>query len=242
MSVNITQRTGGCGRWIPCWVLLIVSEAALAGSPPHQAIDLVVDEAHLQQWPHSLSAAVLLPKVRANLSEWRYSMPLTGPYTHQLKAQIGLVSHQQTPVGFSFSSGNSDPRAVDFQKADVLPIRCQLTALGASRPLAEQQSTFSAHELSTTDRNRFIDKLTDKISTVCLSALENLPAVATEQSPDNTVFKPKWMPDIKVEVKQLPADIDKGTPSPVNTDEPKKVLIIHNQGTPVLLEMGHQRR
>jgi hypothetical protein len=203
----------------------------------------VLEEANLQQWPHTLSAAALLPKVSANLSEWHYRFALNGPYSHQLKAQLGLISHQQTPVGFSFSSGNSDPRAVDFQKADVLPISCQLTAAGTSTPLAIEQSTVSAHELATTtDRNRFIEKLTDKISTVCLSTLEKLPVAAAEQSSDNTVFKPKWMPDIKVEVKQVPAAVNNGAPSTLSNEEPKKAIIIHNQGTPVLLEMGHQRR
>jgi hypothetical protein len=45
-----------------------------------------------------------------------------------------------------------------------------------------------------------------------------------------------------VEVKQVPATVNNGAPSTLSNEEPKKAIIIHNQGTPVLLEMGHQRR
>jgi hypothetical protein len=47
-----------------------------------------------------------------------------------------------------------------------------------------------------------------------------------------------------------PAPVVKGStgsgssavPSPVLKEEPRKELIIHNQGTPVIIQMGHERK
>ena len=62
-------------------------------------------------------------RVSANLSESGYSLAMqdNSTYGHDLRGKIGFVKHRSTPAGFSFKAGNSDPRALDFQKADVVP-------------------------------------------------------------------------------------------------------------------------
>jgi len=60
------------------------------------------------------------------------------PYPHTLQAPLGSITQQATPVGLSFSSGNSDPRATEFQKADVILITGSLTANGNARKSANQ--------------------------------------------------------------------------------------------------------
>jgi hypothetical protein len=105
------------------------AKAETPNSQPKQltAIELVIADDHLRQFGTAISAASIGEKVSANLTEWEFPVQATGPYSHQLKARLGLISRQKTPVGFSFSSGNSDPRAGDFQKADVLPVTCTLS-------------------------------------------------------------------------------------------------------------------
>jgi hypothetical protein len=219
-----------------------------------KAIEFVLVEDNLQQFGVSLNTQTIQQQARANLNEWEFPMQATAPFSHQLQARLGLISHQTTPVGFSFSSGSSDPRAADYQKADVLPITCSLFDADTQQLLLERASTFSAHELNKKAGLASItDKLTDQISTICLEVLEDAskPVLADDQVKTTTI-KPKWMPDVKVEVIEPPAPtpVVKGSAgsgssavsSPVIKEEPRKELIIHNQGTPVIIQMGHERK
>jgi hypothetical protein len=227
---------------------------ALDQPKPLKAIEFVLVEDNLEQFGVRLNARTIQQQARANLNEWEFPMQASAPFSHQLQARLGLISHQATPVGFSFSSGSSDPRAMDYQKADVLPITCSLFDTDTQQLLLERASTFSAHELNKKAGLASItDKLTDQISTICLEVLEDAPKpVLADDQVKTTTIKPKWMPDVKVEVIEPPAPtpVVKGStgsgssavPSPVIKEEPRKELIIHNQGTPVIIQMGHERK
>ncbi|AEG00919.1 hypothetical protein [Methylomonas methanica] len=222
------------------------ADTAPAGRDSINAIQFELAAENLQQFGFTLSAAELAARVRGNLAEWEYPFPASGPYSHRLQARIGEITHSDTPVGFSFSSGNSDPRSMDFQKADVLPVECSLHRNDNDAVIAEAKSTFSAHSLSAEHGQAHVtDKLVDQISTACLNLLEDLPRPQSEVRANTSSFKPKWMPDVRVEVKEVPvvpAGDAAATAIKPNNVEVKKEIVIHNQGTPVIFTFGHERR
>jgi hypothetical protein len=199
-------------------------------------------------------------QVSQNLLGWHYPMGAeeNKTYSHTLTATVAAVEHGSTPTGFSFSSGNSDPRAMDFQKTDVLPIVCRLTSIDHPEQTGELKMGFSADQVS----RRFLhpDKLADHISTVCFNLLSQLnwPLPVTAESTEKTIASPSWMPEIRIETKQPEASvadehkavtIGKTNDEAVNKQTPpstdsvgRKQIIIYNQGSPVTLELGHHRR
>ncbi|WP_446811973.1 hypothetical protein ACH50O_10560 [Methylomonas sp. 2BW1-5-20] len=222
------------------------AEPAADAVKPLQAIEFVLAEDNLRQFAMPIDAAPIVERVRANLAEWEFPLATKGPYSYSLQAKLGKVAHRETPVGFSFSSGNSDPRATDFQKADVLPITCTLRDTGNQAVLLERESTFSAHAL---DKDmlpaRIVDKLVDQIGTACLDVLEHAPLPKQPGRVKTELFKPKWMPDVRVEVREVPAaasGVGTAAQPAAIADEPKKEIIIHNQGTPVIFQFGHERK
>ncbi|AMK78128.1 hypothetical protein A1342_03005 [Methylomonas methanica] len=223
----------------------VSAEPAADAAKPLQAIEFALAEDNLRQFATPIDAAPIVERVRANLAEWEFPLTAKGPYSHRLLAKFGKVTHRETPVGFSFSSGNSDPRATDFQKADVLPITCTLRDAGNQAVLIERESTFSAHAL---DKDvlpaRIVDKLVDQIGTACLDVLEHAPLPKQPGRVKTELFKPKWMPDVRVEVREVQGAVDEnGVVQPAAVgDEPKKEIIIHNQGTPVIFQFGHERK
>lgn len=234
-------------------LLLCLIAESVAFAEPHgasdtiQAIQFELAADHLQQFGFNLQASALAARVRGNLTEWEYPLPAAGPYSHRLQAAVGKIVHGDTPVGLSFSSGNSDPRATDFQKADVLPVTCVFRSLDTDAIIAEAKSTFSARPLlGEYGETRIADKLVDQIGTACLNLLEDLPRPQTLKRATSSTFKPKWMPDVRVEVKEtpLPASGENaaGSTQDANNVEVKKEIIIHNQGTPVIFTFGHERR
>lgn len=210
------------------------------------AIQFELAAENLRQFGFTLSATDIAARVRGNLAEWEYPFPDSGSYSHSLRARIGEIARSDTPVGFSFSSGNSDPRAMDFQKADVLPVECSLSRIDNGAVIAEAKSTFSAHSLNSEHGQAHVtDKLVDQISTACLNLLEDLPRPQSHSRANSSSFKPKWMPDVRVEVKEVPvapAGDAAATAIKPNNVEVKKEIIIHNQGTPVIFTFGHERR
>ena len=118
--------------------------------------------------------------------------------------------------------------------------------------------TFSTQGLiSNTNQAQVIDKLVDQITTTCFNLLDDLKiSVATGTNPIETInFKPSWMPSVQIVVKPVP----KLSPKPISTEksgtnsnsnnevnepetETDKELIINNQGSPLTIHMGHERR
>ena len=211
-----------------------------------KAVEFSIASDNLSQFGVALDANSLAERVRTNLSEWEFPLPAQGPFTHTLQAKLGNVLRRETPVGFSFSSGNSDPRAVDFQKADVLPVTCTLRDADTQALVVERESTFSAHALDKEAKpERIADKLVDQIGTACLDVLEHAPSTQPQGLVKPSSFRPKWMPDVRVEVRETPVthpvSAASGQTPPV-AEESKKEVIIHNQGTPVIFSFGHERK
>lgn len=180
-------------------------------------------------------------KVRSNLSEWGYSLPASGAYSHLLHAIVGKTSHQATPVGFSFSAGNSDPRASEFQKADVIPISCSLTNAINSTVVSEWQSTFSVN----TDTSITSEKLIDAISTVCLETINRARLTKQATMENQAPLQPKWLPGVSVVVKDAESDRQTNTATEAdkkNESEQKKEIIIQNQGSPLTIKFGQDRQ
>lgn len=206
----------------------------------------------------SASTTDIAQQVGKNLVAWDYPVGAKDDqaFSHVLKATVGSVEHTSTPTGFSFSSGNSDPRAMDFQKADVLPISCQLASIAHPDQTGELKLGFPADKTS-----KFFlasDKLADHISTVCFNLLSEVkwPLNIKKDTDEKIIKPPSWMPEIRIETKETPVGpirkpaptnngdgkgIDLETNTPTN-DEPRKQIIIYNQGSPLILRFGHERR
>jgi hypothetical protein len=216
-------------------------------------IQVTVDERNLDQFGAGLSAADLAERVAKNLADAYFPVHKAGEtaFSHTLKATLQPIRRQDTPVGFSFSTGNSDPRAQDFQKSDVLTIDCGLHDNRNPDDASIRSMEFGANSLKV-----WIDKqnkaqiskfLVEQISTACYDLLEDLEL--DEPSADaggSSGKRPGWIPQIRVEIQNeepTPAG-DKPEPAkakPAQNEEPKKKMIIHNQGSPVILKLGHER-
>lgn len=232
-------------------ILSIASSPCLQADPfdPNNisAIEIQVLDVNMQQFGQTFSAIELRNQVVNKLSEWPFPLKaINNAYSHSLIASLGQVSNQATPVGFSFSAGNSDPRAVNFQKADVLEISCSLQSKTDPKQSKQQTSTFSVHSFSPeSSKAKLQDKLSDQISTACFSLLDDLHlARKISNGVESREFKPSWMPEVRIEVKETPAV--KTSPLANTTEsvseESRKEIIIHNQGSPVILNFGHERR
>lgn len=253
--------------------------------------------------------ASMAERVAKNLGTWGYRIEAdpeesgTG-YSHVMEGKIGEVSHKSTPTGFSFSMGNSDPRALDFQKADVIPVDCVLHAPGRPKEKASLYMDFVATEkLKTAAKSdpALIDAYVEHIATVCFNLLEDLkvPRVQAKSGEASSSSTPSWMPEVRVEIRDKPANPlsvpaaapavapavttspaaqdsapAAATPPPLkagappqpqapataaepptapqappvttetrmNQEEGRKQMIIHNQGSPIILEFGYERK
>lgn len=228
------------------------------------SIQFTLDDTNLNHLTFDVPMQKVTMQVSDNLKQWQFPVSANSQHpTHTLTAIVGGVSNQTTPTGFSFSRGNSDPRSIDFQKADVLPISCQLKKLPSDIIEFENKMTFTAYQ--TTDdlsKEKAIAKLIDQISTTCFNLLDDHRVPEVGKKTENAItFKPTWMPDIQIEVKQknmtlpvkklgvenviLPKGQNENTLSTTlesEEEESTKELIIHNQGTPLTINFGHERR
>jgi hypothetical protein len=220
------------------------------------AVEFSLAPDNLKQFGKPLISQEIVGQVTKNLAEWQFPVTLSAPkFSHKLVATVGAIRHDATPVGFSFSSGNTDPRATDYQQTDVLPISCQLSPIDKPKHAIQRDTTFSAQTfLGDASQSEIMHKLIDHISSLCFNLLDDLKLPVAAPKLGTTAFKPTWAPDIQVEVKQVPVksispitpkDID-AEGAKINTEstdeEGHKQLIIHNQGTPLIIEFGHERR
>ncbi len=223
------------------------------------AIEFKLDNENGQQLGSAQAQKQIAERVIKNLAEWHFPVKQSDKhYSHTLTAKLDPITHQSTPVGFSFSQGNADPRSPEFQKADVLPISCSLRKTGSHEAPIEHEMTFSTQGLfSNNNPAQTIDKLVDEITTTCFNLLDDLKIpVTTTTNPIETInFKPSWMPSVQIVVKPVPklspepissekAGTNSSPSSPANDPEQEsdKEMIINNQGSPLTLHMGHERR
>ncbi len=182
-------------------------------------------------------------QINKNLSDWGYPMAAkqSQNISHTLTAEIGLTEHTETPTGFSFSSGNSDPRSLEFQKANVIPISCELASIATPEKTAYLKLGFAVDDLVTGQMKMSENKWVDHISTVCFNLLSELNWPERQSLPSNS--KPGWIPEVRIET--VPASTNTPTTQSKDTvireDTGRKQIIIHNQGTPLILHLGHER-
>ena len=89
------------------------------------------------------------------------------------------------------------------------------------------------------------EKLIDQISTACFNLLDELKLPKPENKANITLSKPSWMPSVQVVVKSIPVTVNSvPTISSHNqaNDSDDKEIIINNQGSPLTLHMGVDRR
>lgn len=244
---------------------------------------------HTQLFGEPLPIETVSQRVSDNLKQWGYvfSNGDDPGVTHSLTAEIGAIRHGSTPVGFSFSAGNSDPRALDFQKNDILPIHCYLAPLGHPDERAAVTLEVLADDYRKANKAQSSDSkwnaLIDDISTACFNLLESLE-IKPSAPAENDLTGPSWIPEIRIEVEEVPeqpqtnsASVQRqAAPSLASTqvaegDEPesdaaeldedndrvrieestaplqtqgktRKRIIIHNQGNPIILQFGHERK
>ena len=248
------RRIAGCLYLIALCGLLGCTPDLVKKQQPFDFSNLGRIELQLAGIDTSVSPTDIGQQVSKNLVGWDYPVGTKDglAFSHVLKATVGLVEHGSTPTGFSFSPGNSDPRAIDFQKTDVLPISCQLTSIAQPGQTSELSMGFTASRAD--KRPLASDKLTDHISTVCFNLLRELKWPEKPQTDSHETIKPGWIPEIRIETKEAPVtpvipatkdapvDNSNDTDNNVPINEPRKQIIIHNQGSPVILHFGHERR
>jgi hypothetical protein len=144
-------------------------------------IQLGIEPIDQQALGISAAKQEMTEQVKKNLAEWGYPIEIMSgkAYTHTLKVRVDPVEPgASTPPGFSFSAGNSDPRAIDFQKAGVLPVSCELTSIAHPEQSAMLTMSFTTHSMPWVDKQgRYAissDKLVDHISTACFNLLNDL--------------------------------------------------------------------
>lgn len=164
----------------------------------------------------SLQIDVIKQQVGKNLADWDYPISAINnkPASHQLTALVGKVEYGSTPAGFSFSVGNSDPRALDFQKANVLPITCKLNPIKQPQQSAELNMGFA--DSAITRANPDEKSLIDHVSTVCFNLLRELnwPIAKTADKPEAKANS--WIPEIRIET-QEENSTDSPTTAPSHT-------------------------
>lgn len=150
-------------------------------------------------------------------------------YTHVMGARVSAPEKRSTPPGLSFTFGSSDPRALDFQKADVVSITCLLGSVEKPNEAVTLKGDFA---LEVGLGNWFESRrapasmafYTDRIGTVCLNLLTNL-GILKAATPESAAQAP-WTPEVRVEVRDKPGSDDDNvlpwvsSPAPAAVAEP----------------------
>jgi hypothetical protein len=214
----------------------------------------------------------LAARIGKNLGGWGYPVATdaAGAYSHVMEAAVSGVEKKSTPPGFSFSAGNSDPRAMDFQRADVVTVTCTLRPKGGGDQ-AYLKEEFVAERLFKSEKSpkndsALFEAYVDHIGTACFNLLSELKV---KRNPPASSQSAAWFPEVSLEVKAKPAPLPSGPIAPAATPpaapeesggkpeaEPetssirtetrqgpdRKQIVIHNHGAPILLEFGYERR
>jgi hypothetical protein len=220
------------------------------------AIGLQVSEQNLTQFGIDLPTHPLEQQISKNLSEWQFPIQaagLTGA-KYILEVEVGELKHDKTPVGFSFSSGNSDPRALEFQKSEVLEINCRLSKKPAGTLIKQTSLSFSANSLIEAKQHPsatvIANELANHISTTCYELLTELHFAQPAPAQLHTTRVPSWMPSVRIETQETLNEPtgkkltqpQEQTDSAVNVErESTKQITIHNLGSPLILKLGHDR-
>jgi hypothetical protein len=217
----------------------------------------------------------LASQIARNLHSWGFPVsaadePGSEGATHSLEGRVGQITHKSTPPGMSFTLGNSDPRALEFQKADVVPITCALANRSHPRDVVTLTGEFAVEFglddlIGRKSARTPMDYYVDRIGTVCLNLLLELKIERPKQAAA-TPGEPTWIPEVRIEVRDKPdaaphpSAVQAATPvapalereapseNAIRTEttqkesDTRKQVIIHNRGVPVILEFGYERK
>ncbi len=188
-------------------------------------------------------------QVAGHLKEWGY--PVTSDssarVSHRLVATIGSAKRGSTPVGLSFTAGHSDPRAENFQKADIMQVTYTLAAIANSAESADYTMEFIAKRQSELEQRA---RLIDHAGTVCINLLKALSVKSNTSTARPESAKPAWTPEVLIDVIEEPQE--NAQPDPAEEarsttglhveKKSHKQITIHNQGSPIILKLGHERQ
>lgn len=215
---------------------------------PITTISIEFNPADLNPFGTHLSAPLIEQQIAVNLRQWSFPIQVDNPESsHRLLIKIGEIHRGSTPVGFSFNTGNSDPRALDFQKADVMPISCSLFSTQQPSLRYELTRHITAPEVSAYSSTTLTPLLINQLSTVCFDLLDKWPHEKLAAMSDAHASRPipNWLPGIRMTIqenalpKRQPLHSDE---TDNNSQDMQKTLMIHNNGDPVSITLGYERK
>lgn len=252
--------------WLPA--LLCAALRAAADTGPLLSLDIA--DANLPQFRHFAGVPALSGQVQTGLEAMGYRFAGPGETGYRLTAMLGLLGRQATPVGFSFNSGDSNPRGLNFQTALVLPVHCGLSRPGAgAAEAATDRNVAAGEDLLDAAADKLNAALAEQIVATCLETLQQAKLPGTPAAAAQQDFHPALPIAIQVENRPEPAgnggdgngngapaaqrDQDSGqTQGAAGTapaaaaqpagDAADKRIIIYNRGTPIILQFGPDRR
>ena len=142
-------------------------------------------------------------------------------YSHLLAATVHPLRTGSTPAGFSMSFGDSDPRAQDFQRAELIPISCTLVntqsareeaSLREDKPAPGRDDRWVPQEAGAA---KGIEPLAGDIRAVCDKLLAEL-GVARKVAKSERPGPADPLPAVRVEI----APAEEYTPKTVATPAP----------------------
>ena len=208
-----------------------------------------IDGGELEAFRKQQLAEVSL-EISRRFSQAGYSVSVTESsepeknFSHILEASVGASAFTETPKGFSFGLGNSDPRSSSFQKGVSTPITCTLRSKENSDQvmvLKEHKSVPSGINTLVLDADQQSQKkkrfYIENIGSTChnlLSKLHILPASAGEVEPA-TRFAP--VVRIETEIENTGEREDKrkdqrGSKSTTDFTQPTDIVEKSNEEAP----------
>lgn len=165
-------------------------------------------------------------------------------YSHILEVSIGAIEQDDTPTGFSFALGNSDPRAEGYQKTTVIKIACTLCDLAdpeSAVTLVEKKSAASSNdiekELSPSLKRFYIEN----IGSTCHNLLIKLELYP--RTPENADSQKLSKQPVRMETgfktETAPADRQQKPSQKLNNDEVDQPATLDAQDTKILPSKTH---
>lgn len=240
-----------------CWLLLsgctaLVPKRASDFNPEAISTLLFVVDKPKELYGIPLTESGLIKQVDANLADAGYPIAADNPgeASHVLTAVLGPIRLGALPVGFSFKAGNSDPRSLAFQKAEVMSITCSLRAKDRPDLLAELTMDIDGKAIRHATEPavyeaELIDLLSTEISTVCYNLLNGIELPRQNGNTREQQVSPSWLPEIRIEQQTVPEirQSDEATDEQHKIQNPSgKRIIIRNNGSPVIFTWGHERK
>ena len=202
---------------LSAYLLLTLGACAIDGKPkahlsnPERVTDirLTISPENLADISAADQRGQLAEEISRDLSSLGYTVkplkPQDEAFTHTLEGKVGKLEKKSTPPGLSLDFGNSDPRALDFQKAEVVPVACVLRAHNKAEDPVKLAGEFSLpadlDDVTGTQRKPVpLSFYVDRIATVCLNLLSELNISKTAPVQANT----PWKPAVDIEIRDKP--------------------------------------